>query len=337
MKRIVCEEPNRFGRVEVEAPGVKPGEALVRIKRIGICGTDIHAFKGNQPYFTYPRVLGHELAGVIELAPDNELGIRAGDQVAVIPYMECGECLACRRGKTNCCTRMQVLGVHTDGGMQELLAVPLTHLLPAAGLTLDEAALLEPMSIGAHAVRRSGLQAGEYALVIGAGPIGLGIAKFAAQSGAKVIMMDVNEERLEFCRQWAGAAYTVNALEQPVERIAEITGGEFPSVVLDATGNVRSMSQAVEYTAHGGTLVYVGLVKADIVFSHPEFHKRELTLMGSRNATREDFDAVLRAMKSGSIDTASYITHRASFEEMPVRFEQWLDPAAKVIKAMVEV
>lgn len=337
MKAIVCEQVDVLKQIELEAPKLNPGEAIIRIRRIGICGTDMHAYKGNQPFFTYPRVLGHELAAVIEAVVDNEAGLQVGDQVSVIPYMHCGECIACRNGKTNCCTDMKVLGVHMDGGMRELLAVPVTHLIKTEGLTLDQTAVLEPLSIGAHAVRRSELHTGETVLVIGAGPIGLGVMAFAKHKGAKVIAMDINDERLAFCREWARVDYTVNALEEAKEKLAEWTNGEFPTVVFDATGNARSMMNAFELVGHGGKLIYVGLVKADLTFNDPEFHKREMTLMGSRNATQEDFSNVIEAVRSGSIDVDRFITHRAPFADMLEHFDTWLKPESKVIKAMVEL
>jgi len=338
MRGIVCEEIERFRFIDdLPEPVLTPGSAIVAIRRIGICGTDLHAFKGKQPFFTYPRILGHELAGIIEAIGPNEEGLRVGDQVSVIPYLHCGSCIACRGGKTNCCTDMKVLGVHVDGGMRERISVPVTHLIATNDLSLDQTAALEPFAIGAHAVRRSGLQAGETALVIGGGPIGLGVMAFAKSRGAKVIAMDVNEDRLAFCRDWARADETVNALQDPIGRILAANGGELPSVVFDATGNAQSMTDAFGYAAHGGRLIYVGLVSADIRFHDPEFHKRELTLMGSRNATREDFESVLSVMASGGIDIGRYITHRAAFDEMIGNFESWLKPETKVIKAMVEL
>lgn len=335
MKAIVCEQVELLKYVEVEEPTASEGEAIVRIQRIGICGTDLHAFKGNQPFFSYPRILGHELAGYVEELGAGVTGLAIGDLVSVIPYMHCGHCIACRDGKTNCCTDMSVLGVHIDGGMRERVSIPISHLIKADGLTLDQAAMLEPLSIGAHAVRRSELRAGETALVIGAGPIGLGVMILAKQRGANVIAMDINDERLAFCQDWAGVNHTVNALQAPKEKLAELTNGEFPTVVFDATGNAKSMTDSFGLVANGGKLVYVGLVKADIAFHDPDFHKRELTLMGSRNATVEDFDTVRSAFMAGGIDIKRYITHRSSFEDMVDQFESWLKPESQVIKAMV--
>ncbi|MBP1963191.1 zinc-binding alcohol dehydrogenase family protein [Paenibacillus aceris] len=337
MKTIVCDKPNEFIWKQKSKTLKKQGEALVQIRRIGICGTDYHAFRGEQAYFEYPRVLGHELAGVIEEVEDNEYDFKVGDQVSIIPYMYCGSCIACRNGKTNCCTDMKVLGVHIDGGMQEYMSVPLSALIKTNELSLDQSVILEPIAIGAHAVRRAEIREGETVAVLGAGPIGLGVMAIAKGRGAKVIAMDVNESRLEFCRSWANVDSTVNVMNQPYETLLQLTGGDLPTVVLDATGNVRSMTDAFRYVSHGGRLVYVGLVKSDITFSDPEFHKKELTLLSSRNATKEDFGVVMDAIQSGAVDASRFITHRSSFETMIDGFESWLRPESKVIKAIVEL
>ncbi|WP_019908567.1 zinc-binding alcohol dehydrogenase family protein [Paenibacillus sp. HW567] len=338
MRGIVCEEIGRFAYHEdLTEPVRAEGEAVVRIHRIGICGTDLHAYQGNQPFFSYPRVLGHELAGIIESIGANEAGLRAGDQVSIIPYMHCGECPACLSGKTNCCKNMKVFGVHIDGGMRERVVIPAQHLLKTEGLTLDQSAMLEPLAIGAHAIRRSGIRPGDTVLVIGAGPIGLGVMALARFAGASVIAMDVNEERLKFCQTWAKVEHTVNALVSPEEQLSKLTNGNLAPVVIDATGNAGSMTGAFGYVAHGGTLVYVGLVKSDITFNDPDFHSREMTLMGSRNATKEDFDYVLKAISAGYADMDLYISHRSSFEDMISKFDGWLKPESKVIKAIVEL
>ncbi|WP_027085509.1 zinc-binding alcohol dehydrogenase family protein [Cohnella panacarvi] len=339
MKGIICEEIESFLMSEMlPEPVLTTGHAIVGIRRIGICGTDYHAYKGNQPFFQYPRILGHELSGVIESIAANEEGFAVGDQVSVIPYMHCGDCVACRRGKTNCCTDMKVLGVHIDGGMRERISVPLSHLIKTNGLTLDEAAMVEPLAIGAHAVRRAEISATDTVLVIGSGPIGLGVMAFAKYAGARVIAMDINEERLAFCRSWAKVDQTLNALDSDArERLSAMTNGDFPVAVFDATGNPASMMKAFDFVAHGGKLIYVGLFKGDIAFSDPEFHKRELTLMGSRNATISDFYHVLDVIGEYRFDINQYITHRCSFDGMIDVFEDWLKPESKVIKAIVEL
>ncbi|MCG7378944.1 zinc-binding alcohol dehydrogenase family protein [Paenibacillus sp. ACRSA] len=337
MRAVVCEEVEHLTLQDIPEPERTEHEAIVSIKRIGICGTDLHAYKGNQPFFTYPRVLGHELAGVIEDIGQNEAGLQIGDTVSIIPYLHCGRCIACRSGKTNCCVSMQVMGVHVDGGMRERIAVPVSHLLRAEGLTLDETAMVEPLSIGAHAVRRARIRPGEQVVVIGAGPIGLGVMAFAKQAGARVIAVDRNQERLELSRSLAGADILVQATGQAVEQVREVTEGDYATAVFDATGNVNSMNEAIRYVAHGGQLIYVGLVKADITFHDPEFHKREMSILGSRNATREDFEQVMQVLQAKRLNLDAYITHRTSFDLLPSAIEQWLLPESKVVKAIVDL
>ncbi|WP_172251075.1 zinc-binding alcohol dehydrogenase family protein [Saccharibacillus deserti] len=306
MRGIVCEEIGRLAwREDLPEPMLASGHAIVRIRRIGICGTDLHAYRGRQPFFDYPRILGHELAGIVEEIGENESVLRTGDQVSLIPYLHCGQCGACRNGKTNCCRQMRMFGVHVDGGMRERVSIPVSRLIRTEGLTLDQSAMLEPLAIGAHGIRRAGVQSGGTVLVIGAGPIGLGVMILARHAGANVIAMDINEERLAFCRSWAGVEHTLAADGAP-RRLEELTGGELAPVVIDATGNAASMMDAFRLVSHGGSLVYVGLVKGEIAFDDPHFHSRELTLSASRNATREDFDFVLDAMASGAIDTDRY-------------------------------
>ncbi|MEK6992075.1 zinc-binding alcohol dehydrogenase family protein [Paenibacillus sp. FSL K6-1566] len=338
MKGIVCSRIGEFQfREDLPEPQLLEGEAIISVKRIGICGTDLHAFNGNQPFFTYPRILGHELSGMIEQIGDNEAGLKAGDIVCVIPYMHCGQCMACLRGKTNCCRSMNVIGVHTDGGMRERISVPITHLVRADGLSMDQAALVEPLAIGAHSVQRANVTRGDTVLVIGAGPIGLGVMVFAKEKGATVIAMDMNAERLAFSKSWAKADHIIRAGQESSNELAALTGGELPAIVFDATGNQRSMTHAFKLVGHGGTLVYVGLINGDISFEDSDFHKRELTLMGSRNATKADFNHVIKAMTESGLDLERYVTHRCGFDEMIGEFKQWLNPSSKVIKAVVEL
>jgi len=337
MKILQCTVPGQFDYENADRPELLPDTAIIKIRRIGICGTDLHAYQGTQPFFSYPRILGHELAAdVVEYDGDGDF--KAGDSVTIIPYFYCGKCIACRNGKTNCCTNLKVSGVHIDGGMTEYLRVPSYSLVHSDGLSYDELALVEPLSIGAHGVGRAQVKAGEYVLVVGAGPIGLGCMEFARIQGGKVIAMDVNEQRLEFCKTNLEVNAVINARSTDVfEQLQEITDGDMPSVIIDATGNLGAINNAFRYLAHGGRYVLVGLQKGDISFSHPEFHKREATLMSSRNATRADFEYVMDCMRKGLIKPETYITHRTTFEQIKEQFESWLDPANATIKAMVEV
>jgi 2-desacetyl-2-hydroxyethyl bacteriochlorophyllide A dehydrogenase len=337
MRSLVCTSPGQFEYKDIEQPAPAAGQALIRIRRIGICGTDLHAFEGTQPFFTYPRILGHELAGELVNTGGAE-GFEVGETVSFIPYFNCGTCIACRNGKTNCCTNIKVCGVHVDGGMVEYLSVPAHTLLHGEGLPYDALALVEPLAIGAHGLRRAGVQAGEYVLVVGAGPIGLGIIALANIAGANVIALDVNDNRLDFCRNKLGVQHTINGATQDVMALLnEITNGDMPTVVIDATGNLKAINNAFQYMAHGARYVLVGLQKGDISFSHPEFHKREATLMSSRNATRADFEHVIRCIKNKQIDPLTFITHKVAFDQTKEEFAGWLNPANGVIKAMVEI
>ena len=336
MKTLVCTTPGYFEYADRVKPLLKKDHSILRIQRIGICGTDLHAFEGTQPYFQYPRVLGHELAAVIE-ETDAE-GFEKGDAVTIIPYFHCGQCIACRNGKTNCCVSLQVCGVHIDGGMTEYLSVPSSSLLHSEGLSFDELALIEPLAIGAHAVRRAAISTNEFVLVMGAGPIGLGTMEFSRISGANVIAMDINADRLNFCKEKLQIKHIINAASPDVaEQLKIITNGDMPTVVIDATGNLGAINKAFQYLSHGGRYVLVGLQKENILVSHPEFHKREATLMSSRNATRDDFRQVINGIKNGLVDPATYITHRVGFDEVKNNFKGWLDPANRVIKAMVSM
>jgi 2-desacetyl-2-hydroxyethyl bacteriochlorophyllide A dehydrogenase len=334
MKALVCTTPRQFDYINTEMPITAEGETLLKIERIGICGTDLHAFEGTQPYFNYPRILGHELAATI--VETKAIGFTADDKVTIIPYMHCGNCTACNSGKNNCCVNMRVFGVHIDGGMREFVTVPNHALLKSEGLSLDELALIEPLAIGAHAVKRAAVTKGEFVLVIGAGPIGLGIAQFARIAGAHVIVVDVNDDRLQFCSTNVGVEHTINPLKQDVmEALKLITRNNMPTVVIDATGNLDAINNAFVYLAHGGRYVLVGLQKEQISFSHPEFHKREATLMSSRNANVSDFEHVMESIKNGLVQPANYITHKVAFDEVATQFESLLDPNSKVVKAVV--
>jgi 2-desacetyl-2-hydroxyethyl bacteriochlorophyllide A dehydrogenase len=337
MKTLVCVEPWKFEYREAEQPRPTANRSIIKIRRIGVCGTDLHAFEGTQPFLSYPRILGHELAGEL-VDVNNADGFSIGDSVSFIPYYSCGSCVACRAGKPNCCTSIQVCGVHADGGMAEYLSVPSESLLQGRGLSVDELALVEPLAIAAHGVQRAGVTPGEFVLVVGAGPIGIGTMEFARIAGGKVIAMDINEQRLQFCNDKLNVSHTLNARDSDVvERLREITAGDMPTVVIDATGSKAAIANGFQYMAHGGRYVLIGLQRDLISFSHPEFHKREGTLMSSRNATRADFDRVLDALAQKKIDPSTYITHRAGFAQVKDQFKDWLDPTRGVIKAMIEL
>jgi 2-desacetyl-2-hydroxyethyl bacteriochlorophyllide A dehydrogenase len=294
----------------------------------------LHAFDGTQPFFTYPRILGHEIAA--EYVAGDADGFTAGDRLTVIPYYHCGTCIACRQGKTNCCASLKVTGVHVDGGMTSHLLVPSYTLVHGGGLNDDQLALVEPLAIGAHAVERSGMRSGDWVLIVGAGPIGLGLIQFARLKGAQVIVMDTQEHRLDFCSKHLHVEHRINPAKVDAhEAMRNITHGEMPAVVIDATGNLNAINQAFRFMSHAGVYVLVGLQLGEIAFSHPEFHKREATLMSSRNATREDFQWVADSIGQQKLDPTLFISHRIAFDDVAAQFPDLINPSLGVIKAMV--
>jgi hypothetical protein len=299
--------------------------AILRVHRVGVCGTDFHAFEGTQPFFSYPRVLGHELSGTVESLPAGVLGVRIGDPCAVRPYLFNPASRASQRGRTNCCEDLRVLGIHVDGGMGEYLAVPPEFLHPSSTLSLEALVLVEPLSIGCHAVRRGQPTAAEDVLVIGAGPVGLAVATFARLAGARVTVLDLAESRLEAVRRLTDAETSL--LVDPAARY---------DCVFDVTGSAASMRRAFGYVTSGGRLVLVGLVQGEICFDDPEFHKREITLLATRNATKADFEEVIRQIEGKAIRPELWITHRVGLAELPDRFES-VRREPTLVKAVVEV
>ena len=335
IESLVCVAPGELRIERRPRPRLSPGEVLVRPRRIGICGTDYHIFEGKHPFLQYPRIMGHELA--VEVVDPGAAKLRAGDICVVNPYLSCGTCIACRKGKPNCCTSISVLGVHQDGGMQELIAVPEANLISAPGLSIDGCATVEFLAIGAHSVRRGGVSANDAALVIGAGPIGLGSALFAKLAGAaKVAMVDRDADRVKS----TAAIIGVDAIpfgEGLAQAVADYTDGNGFDIVFDATGNQASMQRGFDFVAHGGRYVLVSVVKDQITFSDPDFHRKELTLFGSRNATSEDFSRVISAIRDGKVPLDKIITHRTNLAEAVTDLPVWARQKSGLIKALIEI
>ena len=306
MKVLICQEIKNLVWEVRERPVPGDNEALIKIKTVGICGTDIHAWAGNQPFFSYPRVLGHEI---------------------------CGEII--ESGKNNCCEKISVIGVHQDGGFSEYLSVPVANILPADGIDPQAAALIEPFAISAHAVRRAAIAPSEQVLVVGAGPIGLGAAAIAKADGAQVVVADTSPARRE---------HVATRLELPVldpsaedfdAQLRAQFGGSLAQKVIDATGNQHAMNNTVNLIRHGGTVVFVGLFKGELQFSDPEFHKKETTMMGSRNATPEDFAKVGRLMAEGKITADMMLTHRYPFATLAETYERDVINNRELIKGVI--
>jgi 2-desacetyl-2-hydroxyethyl bacteriochlorophyllide A dehydrogenase len=337
MRAIICVEPGRLEAVERQAPSGPPaGWLRVAVSHVGICGTDYHIFEGKHPFLEYPRIMGHEVSAVVA-DPGASTRFSPGDPVVVNPYIACGTCIACRKGKPNCCTSIRVLGVHADGALCEEILIPEDNLYPAEGLSPEAAATVEFLAIGAHAVRRSLAPAGTRALVIGAGPIGLGTALFARIAGHAVTLMDTSSERLAMAAERFGLTDGILAGPTATEAVVAATDGDGFDVVFDATGHAGSMQAAFGFVAHGGALVLVSVVKNDISFSDPEFHKREMMLIGSRNATRVDFEHVMAMIREGHVPIEALITHRTELDRVPIDLARWASEKAGLIKAIVRV
>lgn len=340
MRAIQLQRPGTFAPIALdEPPAPSQGEALVRVHRIGICGTDYSGYLGKMPFFSYPRIPGHELGVEVLAVGDNVTSVRPGDRCAVEPYMNCQRCFACKQGNGNCCEKLEVLGVMTDGGMRERFVLPARKLHRAAGLSWEQAALVETLAIGCHAVNRGAPRANDHLLIIGAGPIGLAVLEFAKLSGAHPIVMDLNEQRLAFVRETMHVPHTILCTdpESTIGMLKELTNGTGAPLVIDATGNSHSMSHALDYASFTGRVVFVGITTEEIHFPHPLMHRRELTLLASRNAHPEDFRRIIGLIENDEINTAPWITHTASFEGMIDAFPAWLKPETRVIKAMVDI
>ncbi len=341
MNALLLREPGRFEFVDVPEPQPPgPGEAIVRVRSVGICGTDYGGFRGTMPFFSYPRIPGHELGVEVAVVGDGVTNVRPGDRCCVEPYINCQNCHSCRRGLTNCCEHHQTLGVHCDGGLRPLFTLPARKLHLSPALSNAENALVETLAIGCHAIDRAKPTWNETVLVIGAGPIGLAAVEFARLTGARVIVMDRVAGRLEFVRTRLGIADTLPATSFAADEAAvrHLTDGRMAEVVVDATGSPESMGQALGFCSFGGRLVYVGITQQTISFPHaPVMHRRELSLLASRNALSRDFTRIIGLIESKAIDTRPWITHRLPFADTIREFPELIDPASGVVKAVIEM
>lgn len=327
MNAICLHAPRQLARIELAEPADPgPGQALVAVRHIGLCGTDVSGYLGKMPFIQYPRILGHELGvEILRLGPD--VGqLQPGDLCAVEPYLHCGHCHACTQGRTNCCEQLRVLGVHTDGGMVERLLLPAAKLHPSRTLTTEQLALVETLGIGRHAVDRAQLAAGEDVVILGAGPIGLSVLEFVRHGERTITVMDLNAQRREFV-----------ATHYPdVQVLADPPAGFHAQVVFDATGSALSMARALHLARFTGRVVWVGITAEPVALDDALFHRRELTLLASRNALSADFPRIIHAIETGQIDTRPWMTHRASLADLPQLLPEWLDtPGPCWVKAIL--
>lgn len=340
MRAIRLEEPKRFARVSIPEPGAPAaGQALVKTHRMGICGTDYSGYLGKMPFFSYPRIPGHELGVEVIAVGEGVENVQVGDRCSVEPYMNCGQCYACRKGNSNCCEKLNVIGVMIDGGLCEQFLIRAEKLHPSSQLSFEQLALVETLGIGCHACDRGSPREGDHVLIIGAGPIGLATLEFTRLTGATITIMDMVPSRLEFCRRTYGVPHTIEFKGDgsELEQVMDITGGDRYFVVTDATGNNHSMSAAMQYVAHTGSLVYVGITTKEVSFLHPILHKPEMTLKASRNALPSDFRRIIALIENGTINTDPWVTHRTSFDRVIEEFDDFTRPESGVIKAIIEL
>ena len=340
MKAIQLEQPKQFRVIDVpEPPPPGPGEAVVRVYRVGVCGTDYSGYLGKMPFFSYPRIPGHELGVEVVAVGPGVTNVKPGDRASVEPYINCQTCYSCTRGHTNCCEHHQTLGVHCDGGLRPRFTIPARKLHVSVKLTFEQLALVETLGIGLHAVNRANPKPDETVLVIGAGPIGLSVIEFAKLAGSRVVVMDLNEQRLRFAREKMGVAETMVAkgTDEDVKTFTELTGGKLGNVVVDATGSAKSMTAAMDYVGFAGRLVWVGITSDPLSFTQPLMHRREMTFLASRNAVSAEFTRIIRLIEGGMLDTRPWVTHTAPFDAMVGEFTNWLKPETGVVKAMVEL
>lgn len=338
MRAIQLEKPFAFRQIDIPEPASPgPGEALVSVQRVGICGTDLSGYLGKMPFFSYPRIPGHELGVEVLQVGSDVTNVKPGDRCSVEPYINCEKCDTCAAGHTNCCENLQVLGVHTDGGMRPRFLVPARKLHSSDKLTLDQLALVETLAIGCHAVNRGAAKPGENVLVIGAGPIGLATIEFVKLSGAKTFVLDLNEQRLKFCKDVMKVDHTIVANGNELEDLKTLTNGRLAALVIDATGSNKSMSNALNFVGFAGRLIFLGITTQELSFGHPLMHRREMTLLASRNALPPDFTRIIKLIEDGQIDTQPWITHRTDFETLAGDFPAYTKPETGVIKAMITV
>ncbi len=328
MKALQLAAPQKLIPIDLPELGtLGSDEVLVAVRSIGICGTDTAGYLGKMPFIDYPRILGHELGVEVLAVGEHVVTVQPGDRCAVEPYLYCGQCYACGQGRTNCCETLRVLGVHCDGGMCERLVLPAQYLHRHNTLSFDQLALVEMLGIGCHAVHRAAVSRGDSVLIIGAGPIGLTVLEFARIAEAQVSILELNATRRAFVqRQYPDVCVLAEA---PAEASAQL--------VFDATGNATSMANALRFARFTGKVVFVGITKEPVPLDDPLFHRRELTLLASRNAVASDFHRIFDLIKQGRIDTDAWISHRASFDDLPTAMADWVQPGSGVVKAVVSL
>jgi Threonine dehydrogenase and related Zn-dependent dehydrogenases len=338
MKSLFITEPGKTEIREVARPEPGRGEVRVRVRYLGYCGSDLNTFRGLNPLVSYPRVPGHELAGVIvAVGPEVSEGFVAGTPVLVVPYTNCGECSACRKERPNACRNNQTLGVQRDGGLAEEIVVPVSKLLTSRRLSLREMVLVEPLSVGWHAARRGRAAAGETVVVFGCGMVGLGAIASAASAGARVVAVDVDEGKLGIGRA-AGAAETINSKTEDLHRqLQALTEERGPDLLIEGVGLPETFRACVEEACFAGRVVYVGYAKEPVEYATKYFVMKEIDIMGSRNATPDDFRGVIAYLEAGRFPVDAVITQVVAFADAGAALEMWAKNPKSVTKILVDL
>jgi len=338
LKALVIDQPGRAGVVDRPPPVPGPEDVLLRVRRVGLCGSDLNTYRGANPLVSYPRVPGHEISASIE-----EVGAgvpqewRPGRDVLVIPYTSCGVCSACRRSRFNCCQDNQTLGVQRDGGLSEWLVTPWQKLFAADGLSLRELALVEPLTIGFHAVARGRVGERDTTVVFGCGAVGLGVIAGATRRGARVIAVDIDARKLEIAERCGAKELIHSQTESLPARVQELTAGLGPDVVVEAVGHPSTFRAAVELASFAGRVVYIGYAKAPVEYETKLFVIKELDILGSRNALPEDFAQVVAHLSEKHLPVDAVITHSVPLPEVGAVLEQWSSHPEDYVKILVDL
>jgi threonine dehydrogenase-like Zn-dependent dehydrogenase len=336
MKALMIDAPGSAAVVDRPEPTVGRGEVLVRVARAGLCGTDLSTFLGKNPLVTYPRVIGHEIAGVVASAGAAVPNLPEGTAVAISPYKNCGRCIACLHRRPNACRNNQTLGVQREGALAELVAVPAERLYTSAALDLDHLALVEPFSIGMHAVRRGRVSPDDSVLVIGCGGVGAGAVAAAASRGARVFAIDLDEAKLQLAKAFGAVDACNSASPSLPQWLSDQTNGEGPDVVIEAVGTAATYRLALEVVASCGRVVCLGWVKGDVALEARHIVAKEMEILGSRNAT-DEFADVIALFESRAIDPLRLVTHRVTLDAAPTMLTEWARQPAAVGKVLVTV
>ncbi|QTL97396.1 alcohol dehydrogenase catalytic domain-containing protein [Iocasia frigidifontis] len=321
MKALFLKKPYKLELKNTNIPVLSQGEVLIKVNAVALCGTDIHAYHGKQGLFEYPRIIGHEISGEIVEMNAKQKKLRIGDRVAIIPYINCGHCISCNKEIYGACENLKVVGVHQAGGLAEFIKIPVDNLvkLPQNIDNLN-GALVEPLAISTHAVRKANPKSDENILIVGMGPIGLGAAEIAKTFGANVILADLSEERRDFVSKRFDYKNILNPLAVDYRKqLAELTDGNMPDTIIDTTGSNKSMESCFKYLSYGGKVVYVGIYNGDLVIDDIEFHKRQTRLFGSRAAQKTDFEYVIGCIGKGLVKPEKFITDKLEFDQNIVK------------------